>query len=110
MFEWSITREASWRATVFGTLPQQLLFQIAYDLPHVGIHFHAVFDQPARMQNRTVIATAESLADRAERSLRHVTREEHRDLPRERNILRPAFAGHVRQPDIKMFRHFLLDQ
>src|ERR1700742_1136861 len=88
---------------------KQLLFEIANDLANVRVHFHAVLDQAAGMKNGAVVAPAEGLADGIKRALRHLTRKKHRDLARERNVLRPAFAGHVREANIKMLGDAFLD-
>jgi hypothetical protein len=91
------------------SLPHQLLFEVADDLADAGIDFHAVFHEAAGMKHGAVIATAKGFADGTEGAFSHLPRQEHGDLARERDILRPALAGHVREADIEVFGHFFLD-
>ena len=84
-----------------------LLFQLTP--AHVGIDFHAVFHQAAGVQNGAVIAAAEGFANGVQGAFGQLAREEHGDLAREGDVFRPAFAGHVGQANIEMFRDFLLD-
>jgi len=56
-----------------------------------------------------VIAATEGLPNGVERNLGHLTREEHGNLPRKGNAFRAALAGHIGQANVKMFRHFFLD-
>jgi len=56
-----------------------------------------------------VVASAEGFADGAEGAFGHSPREEHGDLPRERDVLGAAFAGHVGETDVEVFGDFLLD-
>ena len=44
-------------------LPGQLLFEIVDHLTDIGVHFHAVFDEAAGVQNRAVIAATVGFAD-----------------------------------------------
>src|ERR1039458_6106305 len=87
----------------------ELLFQVADDLPDIGIHFHAVLNQPAGVQHGPMVATAECVADSAQRGFRHLAREEHGDLAWEGDALWPAPAGHVRQANIEVLGHSLLN-
>src|SRR5581483_9088060 len=89
---------------------QQLLFEVLDHLPDVGIHFHAVLDQPAGMKDGAVITPAERLADRVERAFSHVAGQEHGNLSRKGNVLRTTLAGHVRKTDVKVLSHAFLDQ
>src|SRR5260370_37066113 len=88
---------------------QELLFEITDELAHVGVHFHAIFDETAGVHHGAMIAPAKSLADVVEGSVGHSARKEHGDLARERDALRAALAGHVRQANVEMLGHFLLD-
>src|SRR3954469_3795270 len=90
-------------------LTKQLLFEVADDLAHLGIDLHAFLHQTAGMQHSAVIAPAKGLADRVEGTLRQLAREEHGDLPWERNLLGPAFAFHVGQTDVKMLGDLFLN-
>src|ERR1051325_4498156 len=92
------------------SLPHQLLFKIADDLADVCIHFHAVFDQSARVENSAVITATESIPDGGKRGLSHLTGEEHRDLARERDAFRTALARHVGQTNVEMLGNSLLDE
>ena len=67
------------------------------------------FDEAAGVQNSAVVAAAEGFTNGTQGAFGHLTREEHGNLPRERDVFRPAFARHVREADVKMFRHFFLD-
>ena len=41
----------------------ELFFEIINRQPNVPVYFHAIFDQTAGVEDRTVIATAKGLAD-----------------------------------------------
>src|ERR1017187_8351997 len=56
-----------------------------------------------------MVTTAECLANGAHRSLCHLPRKEHGDLPRECDVLRSSPAGHVRLAKVNMFRDLLLN-
>jgi hypothetical protein len=92
-----------------SALSYQLLFQVMNDLSNVRVHFHPALYQTAGVQNGSVIAAAEGLANRVQRAFGHLPGQKHRDLPGERNILGPASARHVSQPDIIMFGDFFLN-
>src|SRR5690349_21485474 len=88
---------------------KQLLLQIIHYLPHVGIHFHAVFHEPAGVQYSTMVPSAKRFTDCIERTFSQIAREKHCYLPRKRDVFRPPLARHVRQPDIEMFGNLLLN-
>src|SRR5689334_5465665 len=88
----------------------QLLFQVTDYLPHMRSNFHAILHQAASMQDGSVIAAAKSFADRAQRTLSHLTGEEHGYLPGKSDILGTPLAGHVSQSNIKVFGDFLLNR
>src|SRR6266850_8205414 len=91
-------------------LAKQLLLQIINHLPHLRIYLHSVCDQPAGVEDGAMIAPAEGLSDGIQRTIGQLSREEHRDLAWEGNILRPAFAGHISETDVKVLRHLLLNR
>ncbi len=78
-------------------------------LAHVGVDLHSVFHQPASVQHGAVVAAAEGFADGTERVLGELARKVHRDLAREGNVFRSAFAGHIGHPQVKFLDHFFLD-
>src|SRR5438552_6173234 len=78
-----------------ATLSHQLFFKVMNYLPNVRIHFHPAFYQTAGVQDGSMVATAEGLANRVQRAFGHLARQKHRDLPRECNILGAASARHV---------------
>ena len=80
-----------------------------HHLADIGIDFHPIFDQTAGVKHRPVIATAESLANHAQRAFRHMPRQEHGDLSWEGDVLWASFAGHVGEADVKMFGDLLLN-
>src|ERR1035437_1517788 len=88
---------------------RQLLFEVADDLPDVGIHFHAVFDEAAGVENRAVVAPAKGFTNGVERAFGHLTREIHGDLARKGDILGATFAGHVGEANVEVFGDFLLN-
>src|SRR5215472_7461247 len=60
-------------------------------LPKRGVCLDAFGNHGAGVDHGRVIATAELLADAGKRSGEELSREVHRDLPRDREILRPPF-------------------
>src|SRR5208337_3337012 len=89
--------------------PHQLLLEQADDLADVGIDFHTILDEAAGVQDGAVVSAAKGFADGAEGGFREAAGEEHGDLARKSNVLRPALAGHVRQANVEMFGHLLLN-
>jgi hypothetical protein len=61
------------------------------------------------MKHRPVITSAKSFANGVERAFSKLPGQKHGDLSREGDVFRAALAGHVRQPDVKMFGHLFLD-
>src|SRR5436190_2529996 len=88
---------------------QELLFEIADDLPNVGIDFHAIFDQPTRMKNGAMIPSTKGLPNSTKGALGHLTRKEHRHLSWKSNVFRASLTGHIRQSYVKMFSDLLLN-
>ena len=61
------------------------------------------------MKNRAVVPPTEGLANRIQRAVCHLTREIHRDLPREGNISWTTLAGQIGDSDIVVVCDDLLD-
>src|SRR6476646_11937441 len=71
-------------------------------LPDFVLLFHPLLHQLAGVQDRAVIAPAESFADLIERRLRQLAREIHRDLARESDVGRATFSRHVGEAHIEV--------
>src|SRR5687768_1477944 len=63
----------------------------------------------ARVDEGAVIAATERISDLLERMLGEGAREEHRDLPWDRDVVWPALAGHVAMANLEMIGHALLN-
>src|SRR5277367_4909814 len=87
----------------------QLFFQVADDLADVGVHFHAVFDEAAGVQNSAVITSAVSFPDSAQGTFSQLARKIHGDLARERDVFGTTVAGHVGKANVKMLGDLFLD-
>src|SRR2546426_4906061 len=70
----------------------QLLFQIMDDLADIRVYFHPVLDQTTGVQDGAMVAPAERFANRVQRTLGELPRQEHGDLPWESDVFRPPFA------------------
>src|SRR5690349_19107805 len=62
-----------------------------------------------RVQHGTVIASAERVADLAQRTFRKLSREIHRDLAGESDVGGAALARHVSKANVEMLGYALLD-
>src|SRR5439155_4939694 len=89
--------------------PLQLFFQVIDHLADVRVDFHPILDQATGVQNGAVIAAAEGFPNGAERAFGQLPGEEHGDLTGKGNILGAPFAGHVREANVEMLGHSLLD-
>src|SRR5437667_6441841 len=67
-------------------LARQLFFQIMDDLSDIRVHFHAIFNQPAGMQDSSMIAAAECLSDRVQVALRNLEGEKHGQFARKGDV------------------------
>lgn len=74
------------------------------------ILLHLFFDEFGRMDDGAVVASSEGITDVGERRRGEFAGEKHRDLTREGDIGRAAFACHVREADIVLFGDFALDE
>ena len=88
---------------------RQLGAEILDRAAHVGIHFHLIHDRLAGVDDRTVVATAESLADRHEGHAGELGGEVHGDLTGESDVLHPALGGHVGHLDTVVLGDLTLD-
>src|SRR6266850_6071982 len=90
-------------------LSGQLLLEVMDYLPDIRVNFHAIFNEPAGVEHGAVVAAAKGFTNGTERFFGHLTGEEHRNLARESDVLRPTLARHICQANVEMFGNFLLD-
>ena len=73
------------------------------------LFLHAHRDSFASVQHRSMIPTPEGVSNFMQGRFGVAPSQIHRHLARECNIRRAPFAGHIRESNIKMFGHLLLN-
>jgi hypothetical protein len=88
----------------------QLHFQKFHAAAGRGVLLAHVVHRLAGMNDSAVITAAKRVSDFLEGMLRERPREEHRDLPRNRDVVRPALARHVAMADLEVIGHAFLNR
>ena len=90
-------------------LPLQRTVDERNRLPNIVLFRHASFHQLTSVQDRAVVPSAECISDFVERRFGKLARQIHRHLPGKRDASRAAFAGHIGDAHVEVFRYASLN-
>ena len=89
--------------------PRKLAVQKRDRVARFVVFEHLFFHQPMSVEHGAMVPPAERVANFAEGSFRQFAREVHGDLPWKRDVLRAAFAGHIREANVEVLGDAALD-
>src|SRR6266478_9669248 len=101
------TNEGTWATR--KPLSVELCIEPHDRLADLILFLHAHGDSFASVQHRSMIPTTEGVSNCMQGSFGVVPSQIHRHLARECNIRRAPFAGHIRESNIKIFGHLVLN-